>query len=401
LLLLTHRFPYPPDRGDRIRAWNLLHFLARHFTVDVACTDARRPTNEQRQVLAASAQRWTCVKLNRGSSFLRAAWAWMVGGPITPSFFHERKLARQILSWHAAQPYDVLLTFCSGMVYHARALLKQGPQLAHVLDLVDVDSYKWRQLAAQTSWPLRWLYAAESRRLRRLERGETPLAHAVCLVSASEADLYREHVGPRPGLFVVGNGVDVDYFLPQPPPAPGKRILFTGVLDYAPNVQAVVFFATQVLPLLRQEVGDVEFVVVGRSPGRRVRALARIPGVRVIGAVPDVRPYLRDAAVVVAPLRMARGVQNKVLEAMASARPVVCSPAAAAGIEARAGGHLIVADHPGEWSAAVLRLLANPSMAEQIGQAAQEHVRARYTWEAQLQPMLQAIDHARRAASTA
>lgn len=393
LLLLTHRFPYPPDRGDRIRSWQLLRLLARHFTVDLACTDRKTPTSEQLDAVKPLVDRHLSQVLSLTACAARSASALVARDAITPRFFYERALARQIVAWHEQSPYDVVLTFCTAMMRYSGELLRRSPQLAHVLDLVDVDSEKWRQLAAESRWPRRILYTLEARRLLAYERGEIVPTHAVTVVNAREAELYRQRVGDRQGLYVAGNGVDLQHFRPLPA-AHTPTIVFTGILNYPPNVQGVCWFARKVLPLVRHNVPQAEFAIVGRHAGSAVRRLGLLAGVRFIGEVADVRSSLQEAAVVVAPLRLARGVQNKVLEAMASGRAVVCSPAAAQGIEAQAGQDFLVADTPEQWAAELTLLLTQPQRRSALGQAARALVEQRYSWDHQLAPMLQAIRYA-------
>ena len=401
LLVLTHRLPYPPDRGDRIRSYHLIRTLGRHFALDLACTSDEPVDPEHRRHLADMVQRLAIVRLSPAYSRVRQLAALVGGAALTPAAFYRTGLARRIDAWHRDQPFDAVLTFCTGMIGYARALQRSGGSLrgqfrgrgrghfrgGHVLDLVDVDSAKWAAYAADSAPPLRWVYAAEARRLRRIEAGERDHFDAVTVVSQREYDLYRSTVGEHAGLHVVGNGVDTDYYTALRDAA-SQTLVFVGVLNYKPNVDAVVWFAEHVLPDLRQRLPDATFQIVGQHPAPNVQDLARLPGVEVIGPVPDVRVHLARAAAVVVPLRIARGVQNKVLEAMAAARAVLCSPQAAAGIDAVVGQHLLVADDPSDWVTQLEQLLTDRPRRRRIAQAARGHVRQHYTWDARLRPML-------------
>jgi sugar transferase (PEP-CTERM/EpsH1 system associated) len=260
-----------------------------------------------------------------------------------------------------------------------------------VIDFCDIDSEKWRQYAEQKSFPMSWLYRYEARQLLRYERQVARDYDASLFVSAPEAELFRSlapESSPKIGYF--SNGVDTEYFSPdQPhanPYAAGERALvFTGAMDYWPNIDAVKWFAAEVFPLVRQRFADARFYIVGSRPAPAVQALAQQPGVVVTGTVPDVRPYISHAAVAVAPLRIARGVQNKVLEAMAMAIPVVVSPQALEGIDAVPGSELVLAEDAAAFVEACAALLEGQAGAiEAIGRAARDKVQRQYSWSSNL-----------------
>ncbi|MCE9591167.1 MAG: TIGR03087 family PEP-CTERM/XrtA system glycosyltransferase [Planctomycetes bacterium] len=387
VLLLTHRLPYPPDRGDRIRSYNLVRLLSRHFDLAVACTSDEPVWLQHHQLLRTMAKRVTIQPISGLYCKARSAAAILTGGAATPASFYRVGLAEAIQQWHEQDPFDAVLTFCTGMIHYAR-LLTRGPNPPrHVLDLVDVDSIKWRSYAQGWS-PKSWVFAAESRRLRRIEAGEFDRFDAVTVVSDAEAKAYREHVGDHPGLAVVGNGVDLDYFHPLPEPETPNTICFVGVLNYKPNADGIAWFVKEVMPLLRHRLPDAQVLVVGRHPTPAVLELGNEPGVEVVGSVPDVRLYIERSSAVIAPLQIARGVQNKVLEAMACRRAVVCSPGAAQGINATDGEHLLVADRPAQWADHLHRLLTDAALRKTIADAARTQVERRYTWEDALAPMV-------------
>jgi sugar transferase (PEP-CTERM/EpsH1 system associated) len=268
--------------------------------------------------------------------------------------------------------------------------------MLRVADIVDVDSDKWTQYAAKARWPARWIYAREGRRLLSYERHVASTFDASYFVSPAEAALFHR-LAPESVNRVsdFGNGVDTLYFSPEvahPSPfAEGEEaIVFTGAMDYWPNVDAVVWFANEALPVIRRARPGAVFYVVGSRPTPAVQALAAIDSVRVTGTVPDVRPYLAHSSVVVAPLRIARGVQNKVLEAMAMGRPTVVTPQALEGIDAQPGRDLVLApeDGPG-FATTVLGLLGADD--GRVGRAARERVVARYGWDANLEPVAKVL----------
>ena len=388
VLFLAHRMPYPPDRGDRIRSYHLVKTLAKHFELAVACTSMEPVIADHRRQLAQLVSQLAVEQIRPTRTRIKGLAAYLSGRAITPSSFFDKRLARQVLAWHAQRPFDAVLTFCTGMIRYSQLLIGPNtPTPRHVLDLVDVDSAKWAGYAADASLPMKWIYAAEARRLRRIETGDKYPFDAITVVSESERQTYRNTVGDHPHLHVVGNGVDTDYFQPLPD-ADSKTIVFAGVMDYKPNADAVVWFAERVMGSLLERVPGAQFKIVGRNPTQRVLNLGRLPGVEVTGSVPDVRDHLQDAAVAVAPLQIGRGVQNKVLEAFAAGRAVVCSPQAAEGIDAEPGEHLFVADQPDQWIEHLQQLLTDASLRRRIADAARRQVELKYNWEAQLRPMV-------------
>lgn len=396
VLMLAHRLPYPPDRGDRIRSYQLLKLLSRHFELDVACTSEDPVWLQHHQLLSTMAKRVHIQPISPSYTRVRGVQAIFTGDAITPASFFRQSLADVILQWHDQKPIDAVLTYCTGMIDYARVLTtnkRTNPVPHHVLDLVDVDSVKWETYAQNTLPPMKWVYQIESNRLRRIERGEFDHFDAVTVVSANEAQAYRAHVGNHAGLTVVGNGVDVDYFhtLEEPPPSEPPTLCFVGVLNYKPNAAGVDWFVRQVMPQLRQRVPNVRFMIVGRHPTQAVQELGRFPGVDIIGSVPDVRTYMQQASVIIAPLLIARGVQNKVLEAMACQRPVVCSPGAAQGIDATPGEHMLVADEPTQWVDTLCKLFNDASLRRTIATAARQHVLTHYAWEDRLSPMVRLL----------
>jgi sugar transferase (PEP-CTERM/EpsH1 system associated) len=258
------------------------------------------------------------------------------------------------------------------------------PQLRCFVDFVDMDSEKWGEYAARRTWPASAVYAREARRLLAYERNVAGQVESSIFVTDLEAQTFRAKATGAARVVAVGNGVDTDYFAPSPdypsPFAPGERpIVFTGAMDYWPNIDAVTWFAGEVLPELIRRDSSVCFYVVGMNPPAAVRALANHPGTTVTGRVDDVRPYLQHAAVVVAPLRVARGIQNKVLEAMAMAKPVVITAAAAAALLARKGVEIEVVSDAHGFAAKVLELL-DPVRANAMGELARARVLRDYAW---------------------
>jgi sugar transferase (PEP-CTERM/EpsH1 system associated) len=384
LLLLIHRIPYPPNKGDKIRSYHLLKHLAQSYRVHLATfvDDADDWQHVPRvEALCASSH---FARLTPTLARVRSLGALLANRSLSLDYYRDAGLAAWTAKAMQAHTIKRIVVFSSAMAQYAEAY----PQARRVVDFCDVDSDKWRQYAGQKSAPMSWLYRHEARQLLAYERHVARACDASLFVSQPEADLFKT-LAPESeakiGFF--NNGVDTDYFSPQrayanPYPAGQRAVVFTGAMDYWPNIDAVQWFAADVLPQLRARFSDLCFYIVGARPSAAVLALAQLPGVAVTGTVPDVRPYLAHAQVAVAPLRIARGIQNKVLEAMAMATPVVVSPQALEGIEAVPGADLVLAPDAAAFVAAVAALLDQYDGA--LGQAARAKVEQLYSWPSNL-----------------
>ncbi|MGR6328233.1 TIGR03087 family PEP-CTERM/XrtA system glycosyltransferase [Sphingomonas sp. XXL09] len=381
ILFLAHRAPFPPDRGDKIRSYHILRHLAARARVHlVAFAEDGRDT-ELPADLAAMLASATIVP-RRKARALAAVEALATGRPVSLAAFASGAMRRAVRRVLAANPITRVYCFSGQM---AQYLDTRTAPMA-VMDFVDVDSAKFAGYAGQGSPPMRWLMRREARLLGRFERAMSARVDASLFVSEAEATLFRQG-GARGAVHVIENGIDAAHFDPsdvEPIDGPGPTIVFTGQMDYPPNVEAAVWFAEAIMPIIRRSQPQARFAIVGRQPTVAVRGLAG-EGVIVTGAVDDVRPWLAAAAVCVAPLRLARGIQNKVLEAMAMARPVVASAAAAEGIDHL--GTVRVADTTEDHAAAVLALIADRDDASALGRLARMQVMARYAWPARLQPL--------------
>lgn len=386
LLLLVHRIPYPPNKGDKIRSWHLLQHLARRYRVHLATfvddKDDWQYVNHVRKLCASS----HFAPLNPRMARLRSLRALLANRALSLDYYSDRGTRKWVRHTMQAQAIERIVVFSSPMAQYAQPYAAAR----RVVDLCDVDSEKWRQYAQQKSWPAKLPYAWEASRLLRYERKVAACSDAALFVSQPEAELFRSlapESAARIGWF--GNGVDTDYFAADgayanPYGQDELPLVFCGAMDYWPNVDAVQWFAREVLPMVRTRVPGTRFVIVGARPTAEVQALAALPGVTVTGTVPDVRPYVAHAALSVAPLRVARGIQNKVLEAMSMAKTVVLTPQALEGIDAQPGRDVIVAEHAPEFADAVVAQLAG---AGAIGRAARTRIEAAYGWDARLAPL--------------
>ncbi|MBI3154389.1 MAG: TIGR03087 family PEP-CTERM/XrtA system glycosyltransferase [Burkholderiales bacterium] len=387
VLYLVHRLPYPPDKGDKVRSYHLLrHLAARHEVLLGTFVDD--PADEPH---VDAVRRWCSevmtVRLQPRRARIASLSGLARGEPLTLAYYRDAALDAWVRRLRAEGRIDAVVVFSSSMAPYAEAFL--GSEVPVLVDFVDVDSAKWADYARAHRWPLSWLYAREGRELLAYERRVAARASRSFFATEQEAALFRR-LAPECASRVEAlcNGVDARHFAPEsgrgsPFDAGTTPIVFTGAMDYWPNVDAVQWFVREVLPRIVARRPEARFFIVGRNPSSAVQALAGA-FVAVTGTVDDVRPYLQHAALVVAPLRLARGIQNKVLEAMAMARPVVASQACAGPIGAGDGAELLSAADSEGFAAQVERLLADPSFAERVGQSARRHVLAGFAWDAQL-----------------
>jgi len=393
ILFLSQRVPYPPNRGDKITTWRLV--------------DRMRRSHEVR-----------CMAFAHGPADLRAAAELSELGVPIRSFPHDARwaqlkalpllLTRRALTLgvygsrslqaavdEAVGDCDLAYAYSSSM----GAFLLPHPGVTRVMHFAELDSDKWRQYAERTRPPMSWVYRREWRTLLAFER---ELAHAFdqnVFCTPLEERIFREQVPGAPST-VLRNGVDAAHFTPAPEAAEPGHLVFTGVMDYYPNVDGCRWFAEAVLPGVRARFPDARFTIVGAHPVREVRALAELPGVEVTGFVEDTRDWLRRAAVAVAPLRIARGIQNKVLESMAMGLPVVGTTCATQGTEAVPGEHLLVADDEQGLIEAVCSLLGAPDDARELGRAGRRYVEEHYDWEVVLRDLDRILECGRAPAET-
>lgn len=395
LLYLVHRMPYPPNKGDKVRSYHLLRHLAAQHQVYVG-TFIDDPDDAQHlPALRAMCSDLCAVPLNPKAAKLRSLTALATGQALTLRYYDDARLHRWVRETVAREGIDAVVVFSSAMAPYA----DHAPGRPVLLDLVDVDSAKWAEYAPNHAWPMSWVYRREGQRLLAFESAAVRRATRSFLVTDKEVALF-ERLAPecRGQVDAVGNGVDAESFQPaaswpSPFAADELPLVFTGAMDYWPNVDAVSWFVQAMLPAVRQRWPRARFHIVGRAPTPAVQALAG-PAVNVTGTVPDVRPYLQHAAAVVAPLRLARGVQNKVLEAMAMARPVVCAASCAEAIEAADGAQLLAATEPEDYVRGITALLGGADRAGAIGAAARRFVLDHYSWAARLQPLDHILDRA-------
>jgi len=397
IALFAHRTAWPPFKGSQVRSFNIVRALAArgHEVHFFAFTD------DDRQRVAREFSRYattvTLAPLAEWRAKLRAALALAGREPLTVGYFRSAFLHRKVRRFFDTVTVDAVVVHSSTMAQYVPPAMRRHA----VMDMTDVDSEKFRHYAQGARFPWSRIYGVEYARLRSYELEALREYARVTVVTEQERSLLASDAGADDArrILVINNGVDLDYFRPRATPASlddlraavpasekvhfrpkARRIAFTGAMDYQPNAEGAVYFATEVLPLIRREEPEAEFLIVGSRPTGDVRALAALPGVRVTGFVQDVRPYLHGSDACVVPLRYARGVQNKMLEAMATGCAIITTPAAVAGVDAVDGDAVVIARTTDAFARAMVDFIRDPARSAAFGARARQHVERAFSW---------------------
>ena len=383
LLFLCHRIPFPPNKGDKIRSYHLLRYLSEHYQVYLGAFVDDLEDWQYADKLEELCEEVCLVKLKPKLARLKSLQAFCSGEALSLPYYLNGEMTRWVNKLEAAKGIERVVVYSAVMAqYIAGTKYEASTKIA---DMVDVDSEKWREYSQQKSFPMSWVYRREAQRLLKFEHHVAENFNHSLFVSIAEANKFKElapDVASRVGSY--SNGVDTEYFCPQQGfPSPYKEdervLVFTGAMDYWPNIDAVNWFARDVFPAIMLNNPQARFYIVGSNPAAQVRKLADLPGVVVTGRVDDVRPYLAHAAAAIAPMRIARGIQNKVLEAMAMARPVIVSEAGIEGIKAIHGQDVLVARQASDYGQYLEDVLAHNY--EGLGSSARRRVIRDFCWE--------------------
>lgn len=390
ILYLAHRLPYPPNKGDKIRSFHQIEHLSRRHRIWCACFVDDPADMTQVDVLRGYCRAVAAIPLNRKLAAACGLAHLLCGGTLTEGFYDDRRMWATLREWSDSVDFDAVLVFSSSMAPYGSAV-SAGRR---VIDFCDWDSLKWAAYAQSRRGPRSLLMKLEARRLDRRERQWINEYDASVVITDAEAD---DFPGQSPGaagfsprgvsssqrtrITVIGNGVELR---PYAPPPAELRVGFIGAMDYPPNVDAVCRFAEHTWPLIRSQVPKATFHIVGARPTARVRALAGHPGIDVVGQVAEVGPYVDDCPVHAILLDVARGLQNKVLEAMAAGRAVVLSSAAARGIGGKDGRDCLIADDAESAANAIVSLLRNPDHAAALGRSARAFVQEHFNWDREM-----------------
>jgi len=377
ILFLCQRVPWPPDRGDRITTWHFLaHLLDQGHEVDVCCfaeTDADAAGVEHLRTRCRSV---AAPRIHRGLRKVTSLRGLLTGEALTLPFFRHRALVRAVEAAHRPAPPDLVYVYSSSMAQY----VLDRPGSPRLMQFAELDSDKWAQVAATRSGVGAWVYRREARLLLEFERRVAQAFDVSVVVSDVEKQLFEQRI-PRVTAHVLPNGVDTQHFAAV---GTARRephtVIFTGVMDYEPNVDAVTWFVQSCWPAVRARHADARFLVVGSSPTAAVRSLHGQDGIEVTGRVPQTVPWFERSAIAIAPLRLARGVQNKVLEAMSMGLPVVSTPQAAQGLGTVPDDTLLVREGAEAMAAAVVQLMDTPQQAAAVGARAAAWVRTHFEW---------------------
>ncbi len=382
ILYVCHRFPYPPKRGGKIRPFNMIRHLARNHEVTVASLVRSEAEAREGAGIAAHCARFVMARVHDPVQSLRMVARLPTPVPSSMGFFHSRELRERIRRLLREERFDLVFVHCSSVAPY----VAQVRGIPKILDFGDMDSQKWLEYARYKPFPLSAGYWCEGRKMLRAERRLARMFDLCTATTRAEWETLESYAtGVASAWFP--NGVDSEFFAPDGDGYDPDTLSFVGRMDYYPNQECMFDFCANTLPLIRAQRPGVKLVIVGADPSPAVRKLAEIPGVTVTGSVPDVRGYVRRSAAMVAPLNIARGTQNKILEAMAMGVPVVTSRVAAGGVDAIAGEHLLVGSNPQEYAQATLALLRDPAQRARLAQAGRARMLSHHAWPASMQKL--------------
>lgn len=395
IVVIAHRVPYPADKGEKIRTFHQLSYLvAQGHSVTVFA-----PAENAVDVTFA---RQLSEKLSIGvytaplaSGWWRKVRALLMGQAISASHFYSHTLLQLINQSFNQQVPKVILATSSAMAIYVQYAIQHMPTSSRprlLIDFMDLDSDKWRQYSATACWPMNWVYRREARLVAKLEQQSYHIFDQSFFISANEVNLFSRKLTETSKVAVLANGLDTNTFYPGPAREPQQItaapvFLFTGVMDYLPNEDAVSWFVETMWPQIRKQYPAASFYIAGMNPSKRVQQLAKQPGVVVTGYVPDILPYYHQADIFVGAFRLARGVQNKILQAMACGLPIVTTPLGSEGISCEHGKHLFVASDPNHFVAAIEQLLTTPELRLQFSEAAVQLIQKNYSWHSVLAPL--------------
>jgi sugar transferase (PEP-CTERM/EpsH1 system associated) len=393
ILYLCHRFPYPPKRGGKIRPFNMIsHLQASGHQVTVCSLSRSDEETAEAQGIAAHCQSFHIGQVQEKLQFARMIVRLPLLTPSSMGYFYSPDLQRQVNELLARERVDLIFVHCSSVAQY----VENVKGIPKILDFGDMDSQKWLEYQHYKPWPLSWGYWLEGSKMLRAEKLLARQFDLCTATTRAEWQTLEDYgTGAKTGWFP--NGVDASAFSPAAPDHHDPELIsFIGRMDYYPNQECMLRFCKEVWPLLKARRPSLKLVIVGAEPPPFIRALGELPGVEVTGSVPKVQPYVLKSCVNVAPLAIARGTQNKILEAMAMGVPVVTSTAAAGGVDAVAGEHLLVADTPQQIADAVLTVVENPEERARLACAGRERVLSHHDWAASMKRLDQLIEDCRR-----
>ncbi len=391
ILFIVHRIPYPPNKGDKIRSFFILKHLAQKHEIYLTCLIDDKHDLQYVENLSKYCKGMEFSLINKTWANFRMLFNLLSGKSLSLAYFGSGKLHKKVKYWLKTINFDAIYVYSSGVAQYA-INVKGIPK---IMDYVDVDSDKWKQNAEYSKFPFNWIYHTESELLRKYEKLIVDNFEKYIFVTERDKNLFKSFIVDK-DAFIIPNGVNLEYFSKNADfeddvslSDSGNKIVFTGAMDYFANIDAAEYFYKKIMPLIKE---NFKFLIVGSNPTKKLKKLSDGKAVIVTGRVKDIRPYLKCSQVYVAPLRISRGVQNKVLEAMSFGLPVVTTSKVLDGIRARPGIDLLVEDDPKSFANAVTSLLSDKSLAEKIGQAGRKFVEQNYNWSISFEMLDQLIE---------
>jgi sugar transferase (PEP-CTERM/EpsH1 system associated) len=388
ILYVCHRFPFPPKRGGKIRPFNMIRHLSASGHKVTVCSLARSAEEaEEGRGIAPHCADFEMAQVSNRLQTLRMVVRLPVTTPSSMGYFYSPTLAQRVRRRLSEQKWDLIFVHCSSVAQYVEHIT----DVPKILDFGDMDSQKWLEYANYKSFPLSLGYRFEGAKMLAAEKrlaGRFDLCTATTRAEWETLDGYG--TGVASDWFP--NGVDADFFCPTGEPYDADTISFIGRMDYYPNQECMARFCEQIWPILKSRRPNMKLLIVGADPTPEMRKLGEIPGVTVTGSVPDVRPFIRSSALMVAPLNIARGTQNKILEAMAMGVPVVTSTIAAGGVDAESVKHFLVADTPEEYAQSILRIVESPEERERLASAGRQRMLSHHAWPHSMARLDQIID---------
>lgn len=380
ILYLCHRFPYPPKRGGKIRPFNMIRHLSEGGHRVTVCSLVRsRQEGEEGQGLAPHCAHFEMGRVQNAVQTLRMVARLPTPTPSSMGYFYSPYIARAVENLLRRERFDLIFVHCSSVAQY----VENVTGIPKILDFGDMDSHKWLEYARFKPWPLSWGYTLEGRKLMREEKRLAARFDLCTATTRAEWETLTGYGAARDTDWFP-NGVNTDFFSPATEPYEPDTLSFIGRMDYFPNQEAMFRFCRDVWPQVRQRRPNARLLIVGADPTPAVRRLEQVSGVSVTGSVPDVRPYVRQSAAMVAPLSIARGTQNKILEAMAMGVPVVTSPQAAGGVDAEDGAHFLVAGRVDQYVEHVLTLMDNPAERQRLAEAGRARMLSHHNWDSSM-----------------
>ncbi len=376
ILYLCHRFPFPPKRGGKIRPFNMIRHLSESGHQVTVCSVVRSPEEaEEGKRIAPYCAGFEMGHVKEWVQAARMVVRLPVPTPSSMGFFYSPELAGRVRSLLGSKRWDLIFVHCSSVAQY----VEHVQNIPKILDFGDMDSQKWLEYANYKPFPLSLGYRFEGSKMLAAEKR---LARRFDLCTATTRAEWETLNGYATGAETdwFPNGVDADFFCPADEPHDVDTISFIGRMDYYPNQECMARFCEQTWPLLKVTRPGMKLLIVGADPSPAMRKLGDLPGVTVTGSVPDVRPFIRKSALMVAPLNIARGTQNKILEAMAMGVPVVTSTIAAGGVDAESGAHFLVADTPSDYARAIMRIVDSPAERNRLAVAGRQRMLSHHAW---------------------